>query len=171
MRTIGIILTVISSVIIVIDIAVGILGHYQYSKQYESYWELSVKASSIEKKKEAIDKFVQALEKSNLNSKYNTLFLETPNNSFDENFAALKSLQIRLHDISKMDIKSFEYQTALQQITGQEQNEAAAMLSVFSGIWWKENHFFLWDWIAITQIIFFVILGFVGVYYWGEDSF
>ncbi len=168
MRTLGVVLTIGSIVMLIISGIVGVIGHYQYSKQYDSYWELSVKASSIEKKIEGIDKFVQALEKSDLNGKYNALFLETPNNSFDENFAALKSLQIRLHDISKMDIKSFEYQTALQQITGQEQNEAAGMLSVFSGIWWKDNHFFLWDWICITQICVFIGLVLIGAFFWTE---
>lgn len=168
MRTLGIILTLGSILFLVIDIFTGVVGHYQYEKQYGSYWELAEKASSIEKKIEGIDKFVSALEKSNLNGKYDALFLETPNNSFDENFAALKSLQIRMHEIKEMDIKSFEYQTALQQITQQEQNEASEMLSVFSGIWWKDNHFFLWDWICITQICLFICLGLFGSFLWSE---
>jgi len=168
MRTFGIILTIVSAIILIADIFTGVIGHYQYSKKYESYWELAVKASSIEKKIEGIDKFVAALESSNLSGQYNAIFLETPNNSFDENFAALKSLQSRLHEIQSMDIKSFEYQTALQQITQQEQNEAAGMLNVFSGIWWKDNHFLLWDWICITQVVLFVITMFAGILMWNE---
>lgn len=169
MKTLGIILLGISLIILGIDISISIIGKYQYEKKYGSYWELSVKASSIEKKIEGVDKFVIALEHSNLQGKYDAIFMETPDNSFDENFAALKSLQIRLHEISKMDVKSFEYQTALQQITGQEQNEAGEMLRVFSSIWWKENHFLTWNWIAGVQVILFLIIGFIGFVILIED--
>lgn len=168
MRTLGIILTIASIILLIADGITGVLGHYQYSKKYESYWDLAVKASSIEKKIEGIDKFVAALEQSDLNGNYDAIFLETPNNSFDENFAALKSLQIRLHEIQSMDIKSFEYQTALQQITQQEQNESGAMLSIFSGIWWKQNHFMLWDWICIVQVVVLFGLLLLGAFFWSE---
>lgn len=52
-----------------------------------------------------------------------------------------------------MKVTSFEYQTAMQQITGQEQGEANEMLSVFKGVWYKENFILLWNWIGITQLI------------------
>ena len=171
MRTFGIIATIFSSLALIGSLSVKIIGEYQYEKQYGAYWELAVKASSIEKKIEGIDKFVEALNNSNLTGKHNAIFMETPNNSFDENFEALKSLQSRLHEIREMDIKSFEYQTALQQITGQEQDEASKMLAVFSGIWWKENHFFLWDWVAILQIFSMAILLTAGIYYWSDEFY
>ncbi len=139
-----------------IDITTGIIGHYQYNKNYQSYWELATKASTIDKKIEGIDNFVSALESSNLKGKYNALVLTTPNNSFDYNLDALKSLQLRLHEIKGMDVSSFQYQTALQQITQQEQNEAGDMLDVFSGVWWLENHFFLWDWILIVNVVLLI---------------
>lgn len=170
MKTLGIFMTLIAVVILITDIFVGVMGHYQYSKNYESYWELAVKASTIEKKIDGIDKFVQALDKDdNLKGQYNALFLETPNNSYNENFAALESLQIRLHEIQKMDIKSFEYQTALAQITQQEQNEAAEMLAVFNGIWWKQNYFFIWGWIGFCQIIGFIVMLLFGLLFWHEN--
>jgi len=164
-------LFIFSVAFVITDILFYIKADYEYSKEYESYWDLSVKASSLSKKIEGIDKFVGQLEKSGLQGKHNALFLETPNNSFDENFQALKSLQIRLHEIEHMNIKSFEYQTALQQITQQEQNEADGMLHVFSGVWCKDNYFFLWDWIGITQILGFVILSIIGVTIWIEESY
>lgn len=168
MKTTGIFLTLSSAFLLIVDLGVGIIGHYQYSKEFSSYWNLAEKASSIEKKIEGIDKFVYALERSNLHGKYDALFLETPDNSFDENFAALKSLQTRLHEIREMDIKSFEYQTALQQITQQEQTEAGEMLAVFDGVWWKDNHFMLWDWVAFTQIAILVVCFFIGGAIWTE---
>lgn len=43
-----------------------------------------------------------------------------------------------------MDANSFQYNTAIQQITQQEQGEAIDMLSVFQGCWYKENYILLW---------------------------
>ena len=125
-------------------------------------------AAGSNKNAEHIDKFVNALEESNLHGEYNAIFLETPDNSFDANFEVLKSLQLRLHEIEKMDITSFQYQTAIQQITQQEQGEASNMLSEFSGIWWKTNHFMLWDWIGISQVIFLLIMLLIGTIIWNE---
>jgi len=170
MKTTGIFIFFTFGIILILDIIYSVIGGYQYSKDYSSYWELSVKASSITKKIEGIDKFVAALESSPLRGKYDALFMETPNNSFDENFAALKSLQIRLHEISGMDITSFQYQTALAQITQQEQNESGKMLDVFDGIWWKDNHFFLWNWIGIINVIGSIILMCIGGFIWMNES-
>jgi hypothetical protein len=63
-----------------------------------------------------------------------------------------------LDEIQKMNVASFEYQTAIQQITAQEQGEAQAMLEVFSGIWWKNNYIFLWEWIAGLEVVFCIFL-------------
>lgn len=156
------IIIIISSFLLASDIFVLVRGRYEYSKEYQSYWDLAEKASSIEKKIEGIDRFVTALEGSGLHDHHDALWMDTPNNGFNENFEALKSLQKRLHEISTMNVASFEYQTAMQQITQQEQNESGEMLEVFSGIWWKLNHIFLWGWIAPTQIIILVLIFFIG---------
>lgn len=171
MKTTGIFLTGIFFFIIILDLSVEVLGNYQYSKQYESYWNLSVKAYSIPKKIEGLDNFISALEGSDLSGKYNAVFMNTPDNSFDQNFEALKSLQIRLHEISKMDVTSFQYQAALAQITQQEQNEPKEMLNVFEGIWWKENHFLIWGWIGAINVIVSIILLILGVAMWNENNY
>ncbi|MCX6749883.1 MAG: hypothetical protein NTZ83_00325 [Candidatus Pacearchaeota archaeon] len=124
------------------------------------------KSSTIVKKSEYLDKFVGALEKGGFERKYNAVFLKTPDNSFDQNFEALKSLQKRLHEIQDMDVSSFEYQTAMQQITGQEQGEAQEMMKVFRGIWWKENHLLLWNWICLVQVILSCGVIIVGAVLW-----
>jgi hypothetical protein len=158
MKVIGIILIVLAVILFVGDIWNAIYGNYQYENQILSYWNLADKASTIPKKSEYVDKFVQTLESSGLYGKYNAVFLQTPDNSFDRNLEALKSLQIRLHEIQTMDITSFQYQTAIQQITAQEQGEATKMLDVFWGIWWKENHLFLWKWVLLINIISIILL-------------
>lgn len=162
----------ISLFVLTLDGAFAIFSNFEYKRDYQSYWNLAEKASSLPKKLEGIDKFVARLENSgSMHGKFNAIYMETPDNSFDENLQALKSLQIRMHEIEKMDVKSFEYQTAMQQITQQEQNEAGAMLSVFSGIWMKEHYFLLWDWVGLTQIISFVILLFWGFMSWLDNDF
>ena len=159
MKVLGFVLLAFVLVVGIGDIANGIYGNYQYTRDFESYWQLADKASTIPQKSEYIDKFVSAIESGGFAGKYNALFMNTPDNSFDKNLEALKSLQGRLHEIEKMDITSFQYQTAIQQITAQEQGEAKNMLDVFSGIWWKEHHFWLWDWIAFCQITGIILLG------------
>lgn len=171
MKIFSIILVLISSFILGLDIYNGIVSDYKYEKDYASYWNLADKASTISKKAEGIDKFVTALENSNLKGKYNAIYLTTPDNSFDKNFEAIKSLQLRLHEIEKMDITSFQYQTAIQQITQQEQGEAKEMLSVFRGIWGKDNYPLIWNWIGTIQILLFIILLFIGIFIWSNDYY
>ena len=135
-----------------------IIRHYEYQK-IESFWELADKSSTIPEKSKYITKFVEVLEKQELEGSYNALFLKTPTNSFDKNLAALKSLQERLIEIQTMDVRSFEYQTAIQQITGQEQGEANEMLGELQGAWMLKNYFLLWDWVG--AIHYCIVLCFI----------
>ena len=170
MKKLGVFLTLIGSVLIILSIVGGIVGSYQYENSFKSYWDLADKASTVIKKSENIDKFVNALEKGGFEGEYNAVFLTTPNNAFNQNFEALKTLQQRLHEIQKMDVTSFEYQTAMQQITGQEQGEANEMLSIFKGIWWKQNYFLLWNWIAWVQILGCISAVITGIVIWGNQT-
>lgn len=166
-KPLGAILIFLTVLIWTLNGIYGVKSNYEYNRKYESYWSLADKSSSIPKKSELVDKFVTALEKSDLHGKYDAVFLETPDNSFDENLTALKTLQTRLHEIKTMDVTSFQYQSAIQQITAQEQGEAHNMLSVFSGVWEKENYPLLWGWIfminlSVSCILLVAGLGFVG---------
>jgi hypothetical protein len=162
----GMILTLICSVLLIFDFAGGVIGRYQLNKTVMSYWSLADKASTIVKKSEYIDKFVTALEQEKYQGKYNAIVLTTPDNSYDYNFDVLKSFQNRLHEIQGMDITSFAYQTAIQQITAQEQGEAHAMINVFTGIWWKSNHFLLWNWVCGVQVTLLIIGFIIGGIKW-----
>lgn len=126
--------------------------YYEYNNKFSSYWELADKSSTIEEKSKYINLFVEAFEKQDdLAGQYNAIFYKTPTESFDKNLQALKSLQQRLDEIKTMDIKSFEYQTAIQQITAQEQGEAGSMLHTLEGTWVKQNYFLLWNWIGVIN--------------------
>jgi len=166
----GIIVTMIGILFIVLSIIFGVIAEFKYERDIQSYWNLAVKASTVPKKAENIDRFVMALEDCQFEGKYNALFLKTPDNSFDENLIALKTLQQRLNDIQNMDISSFEYQKAIEQITEQEMGNASAMRSIFHGIWYKNNYFFLWDWICGIQVIFSLWVIAMGGFYWNKNS-
>jgi hypothetical protein len=169
-KKVGIILTIISSVWLCIIIGTAIIANYEYSKNYKSYWNLADKASTIPQKSIYVDQFVQRLETSGLNGKYDAIFLETPDNSFDKNLEALKTLQTRLQEIQLMDPKSFEYNTAISQITAQEQGEANAMLSVFKGVWFKSNHIMIWDWVCGISVVSFIVVLCLGIRYWNYGN-
>ena len=169
MKKTGIILTIVSSIVLIISITSSIIGSYKLERDYISHWNLSDKSSTIEAKSYHIDNFVNSLSNDNFEGKHNAIILKTLDNSFDENFKALKTLQQRLYEILEMDVKTFEYQTAIQQITSQEQGEAQHMMRVIKGIWWKENYWYLWNWIGGVQITLFSIMFVVGLFCWIED--
>lgn len=133
-------------------IVIGVRGYYEYTREIGSFWDLADRASTIPQKAHYIDNFVAALESQGFDGEHNAVLFPTPENSFDKNLEALKSLQGRLREIEKMDVTSFQYQTAIQQITAQEQGEAGAMLNVFSGVWWKRRHFIVWDWMVLVHV-------------------
>jgi len=69
-----------------------------------------------------------------------------------------------------MDINSFAYQTAIKQITEQEQGEADKMLAVLEGCWLKVNHYWLWNMLfAVSYSLFLVIIGIIGIFIINED--
>ena len=106
-----------------------------------------------------MDKFVAGFKGKGFEGDYNAIFFKTPDNSFDKNLEALQSLKTRLDEIQKMNVTSFKYQTAIQQITAQEKGEAQAMLAVFSG----KNYIFLWEWVAGLEVIICIFLIASGV--------
>ncbi|PIZ50423.1 hypothetical protein COY27_07110 [Candidatus Woesearchaeota archaeon CG_4_10_14_0_2_um_filter_33_13] len=152
MKKIGIILVVVGLLFAILRGIFHFYVNYQYENEIQSYWEMSDRASTISQKSEYLDKFVLALSKQNLDGTHDAIFYHTAKNSFTENMKALKSLQRRLHQITTMDENSFAYQTAIQQITEQEQGEALEMLHVFVRCWEKENHYTTWN--------IFVVFGF-----------
>jgi hypothetical protein len=170
MKTVGIILTLFAAFCLTLTIIFGVKSNYEYNKQIKCYWELSDKAATISQKSVQIDKFVTQLENSGLQGKYDAIWLTTPDNSFDENLIAVKTLQSRLHQLDTMDANSFQYNTAIQQITQQEQGEAYSMLSVFSGCWYKEHYILLWNWVCMLQVFIFVVIGVIGYIIWDNES-
>ncbi len=164
-KHIGIILIIAYVAIATVRLVNHIRFRYEYSNEIGSYWDLSEKAATIKLKSEYMDKYVAALEKSGLQGMNEALFYPTPTSDFNQNFITLKSLQQRLIDIDTMDIQSFAYQTAIQQITDQEQGQGDEMIGVFKGCWLKAHHYTYWHglFVLIAVIIEALIL-IVGIF-------
>lgn len=143
-----------------------VVASYHFEKQYGQFWNLADKSSTISAKAKYVSEFVSSLRDGYAKGEFaghDAIFLETPNNSFESNLQALITLSDRLSDIQKMSPSSFEYNTAIQQITAQEQGEATAMLGVFTGCYCLSNYVLIWDWIGGCLILFTVVLLFIGV--------
>lgn len=128
-----------------------IIGNYRFEKDYLQFWELSDKSSTIPAKQKYISEFVLTLEngyKKGDFSSFNAIFLKTPNNNFEANLNALRTLSQRLIEIQEMDPKTFEYNTAIQQITAQEQGDAHKLIGIIKGCYFLNNYFIVWDWIG-----------------------
>ena len=142
--------------------------HYEYLNTYEYSWNLADKSSNLNDKHKHINDLIVNIETNRDhfadNSNY---FYMTKDTDFDLNLKALITLRDRLEEISKMDISSFEYQLAIQQITEQEQGEATNMLNVIKGSWMKGHYYFhshlAFILSALAIQIFFIILGIVGL--------
>lgn len=153
-------------VLIAIYAIFGVIANFEYERDYQSAWELADKSSTLAAKQKWMRHFVTSLEAASSHfSSHDAMFLKTPDNSFELNLAAVKSLDARLTDISKMDPTSFQYNTAIEQITKQEQGEAHKMIASIKGCWFLHNHFFYWDWMLIVMSIFFS-LACIGGFVW-----
>jgi hypothetical protein len=157
MKIYGKILLALGVAWMLITVIEAVYSDYRYDKTIYSEWKLADKASSIEQKAIKIALFADKLSKAGLEGRHDAIILKTPDNSFNDNFIALKTLQIRLQEIQKMDPSSFEYNIAIQQITEQEQGEANKMLDVFKGCWMLVHYPYLWSWICTLQVIMSII--------------
>ena len=164
LKTIGSLLIcfslLLAALIIVSDIRIG----YKFEKKYGSYWELADRSSTLEAKEQYITQFVDALEKNNGDfAVHNALFLKTPQNAFENNVEALITLRDRLKEVKGMNKTSFEYQTAIQQITAQEQGEADLLMDDIKSAYYLEQNIFTWEWVEAFSLLMLGIIFWVGV--------
>ena len=165
--------TIILVLWLALFVRADVLADFKYDNQIESYWDLSVKASTLQQKSAYLDKYVAALQSYPL-ADYDAIWLKTPNNNVQQNIVALKSLQGRMHEIFGMDPSSFQYQQAIQQITAQEQDDAKDMLDVFKGAWFLQNHFYLWDWVGLLHfcaVLFLAIVSGCGIFVCWDNGY
>jgi hypothetical protein len=143
--------------LLVWNIAADIQADNEFNRDVQGYWNLSVRASTLEAKSQYLNQYVAAIENAHLGG-YDALIFKRPDNSYDSNIAVLKNLQTRMSEVKGMDVTSFAYQQAISQITAQEQDDARSLLSVFEGIWYLNHHPLLWDWIDGFKFLFLIFV-------------
>jgi hypothetical protein len=158
-------------VTILISLFLGLLGlhviqeiytNYQCNRDLLSYWKLSAKASTLQQKSLYLDEFVNNLEAAHLSGN-NALILKTPDNSYEQNMTTLKSLQSRMEEIKSMNVKSFEYQQAMYQISAQEQGGVNGVGDLI-GVWYLRRHPTVWGWIDGVRWAFELLFAFVFIF-------
>lgn len=163
LKKIGVVLLLIAISIWISQISSCVKSNYLFEKKYSYAWNLSDKSSTIEAKAAYINEFVGSLvSNKEYFSDYNAIWLKTPNNNFEYNLKAITTLKNRLMEIKEMDITSFQYNTAIQQITAQEQGEAYKLISIIQGCYDLKNYWYVWDWFGLIIIIFSFVLFFAG---------
>lgn len=163
MKLTGIVLVIICSLGLIWSTVAEVLADYEFENQLGSYWSLSVKASTLDGKAQYLNQFVKAIEDAKL-SGHNAVWLKTPDNDIEQNMVTLKTLQTRMNEIKGMDVTSFAYQQAIQQITAQEQDEATKLLGVISGVWYLNRHPLIWEWIDLLKWMFLAVGIMFGIF-------
>lgn len=163
-------LSIASGFTILFQIGEVIASRYRYERDIGSNWSLAVKASTIQQKAEYVNRFVAAYKAAGI-SGHNAIIFKTPDNSVEENLKAVESLQQRLNEVQGMDIQSFAYQTAIQQITQQEQVEAGHITDTLLGAWLLHGgYWFVWDWVSLVVSLVCVFVGVVSGMMLADDS-
>ena len=166
MKILGYLLLVGGVIMLALQIRSSILSRYTYEKQFSNLWELADKSSTIPAKQQYITQFLYALKAGETNgvfADYDATWLKTPNNSFAANIKAIQTLSDRLTQIQDMDPASFQYNTAIQQITAQEQGEAHRMLAVFEKCYDRECYPIIWGWIGVVFTMTAVVIVIAGI--------
>lgn len=147
---------------LIILIIQAVVASYNYERKYLSYWELSDRSSTIIAKEQYITQFVNAIDQDRSSfADYNAVVLKTPQNNFDNNLQAVTTLRDRLKDIQGMNESDFAYQTAIQQITAQEQGEAQNLLGMIGGAYYLGSYPLQWNWIA--GIAYLVVISMIFI--------
>lgn len=142
------------------QITSAVKASFSFKRDYLFEWSLADKSSTIEDKTVHISNFIQRLEAGHAGGGFaghDALFLQQPDNSFAANLVALKSLQKRLVEIGDLEPDSFQYNTAIQQITAQEQGEAGAMLKTFKGCYQLSQYPITWGWVGIVILCLWLL--------------
>lgn len=155
-RTVLVILGIATVTLVVVS---RVQGNLAWIRGPGAAWEFADRASTLEEKHRLISEFVQKLEAAGLEGEHSQTFFQTPENSFDYNMKALRSLRDRLAVSKGMAVTSVEYQMAMQQVTAQEQGEAANMIGSLRECWIRDQYMSME--LAILLSFVSLVVGFV----------
>ncbi len=127
-----VLLVILVLVIVLGGIGTCIMSPYQYDRDVRQYLKLADDASDAKTKLSHLGEYRDAITAKIGRNDARYIFTEKQYTR-DAQLAILDTLISRLRDISQMDPKSFEYQTAMQQVTGQEFDHTCSRID---GIFW-----------------------------------
>jgi len=135
----------------------GIYLSYGYDVKMGQYIRLADDASTAEAKLGYLQKYQEAVEQNIVRNQARFIF-QKERLTRDRQLSILSTLKVRLQDAANMNQSSFEYQTAMNQITGQEFNHALGELSrIISDCWLRQSAlavFGLWfAWIPLAVVV------------------
>lgn len=133
----GISLLILFVLWVLITIPSAIVGNLSWTREVESYFQLSDQASTPQKKLEYLTQYREEIRKYNLcdgNARY---IFTTPRTNMKANCDILDTLISRLDDLTKMNPDSMQYQQAMQQVTKDEY--AGFDSCMFMDRWNREN--------------------------------
>jgi hypothetical protein len=117
--------------------------NYKWKCEAEQYMLLADDASTADIKLLYLRQYRRAIEQKVTRNDARYIFTQE-RLTRDAQLGVLATLICRLEQISTMDAKSFEYQTAMQQVTGQEFDHAMTDVDgVFKDCWRRQS---IWRW-------------------------
>jgi hypothetical protein len=168
----GIIPFAVVSIFCIVSIGQCVSAKLDWDNNIGYTWNMADKSSTLTEKSKYIDEFIAKL-KDAPHAKNGALVWKTRDNAYDLNLQALETLGKRLREIQTIDINSFAYQTAIQQITAQEQGEAKNMIDKLYGAWVIENYLWafevimIWLWSIWGVLICWLL---IAVFWWIESK-
>lgn len=98
----------------------GIIVGYHWNRDVESYFQLSDKASTLDKKYDYILKYAETIKDKGLNEGQARWIFKTPETDLANNYEVLQTLIQRVKEAKKLNPTSLEYQQAIRQLTDNE---------------------------------------------------
>ena len=152
MKAIGWILVCLSVLIVGASLACGLIyALYSYNVNVSQYVQLADDASTATQKLVYLQKYEEAIHKHIARNDARFIFTRE-RWTRDKQLEILATLQTRLQEAAAMNPLSFEYQTAINQITGQEFDHALQDINkIIEDCWFRQSGlaiFCLWfQWI------------------------
>lgn len=119
----------------------------EWKQKVYSNWELSDRASTLDKKYDYLIKFKDSLVREGLDHGNSHFVFQNPSTDLGLAMETLDTLISRLDNAKKLSPDSLEYQQAIKQITIDEYQ--GFNTCVFAGGWKKDN---LWRWFNMPFI-------------------
>lgn len=145
----------ISAILFILAMVLGIYTAYHYNVDCGQYLSLADDASTANAKLVYLKEYKDAV--SQIKEENANYIFQQKRYTKSEQLKVLDTLINRLEITSQMDVKSFEYQQAMYQISGQEMNHTLEVInSVFYWCYAREHAYFILHYI-LWGILFLVV--------------